>query len=144
MPAAHAPVPPAPARAPAHLERGIVRSINSARRRYGLVRLRPSPRLTFVAGLHSLDLARTRSVSHSSSDGTSWARRVRAASKARLIGETIAVFRGRPTSRAVVRAWLASPAHRTELLAPGFRRIGVGVVRRGRTSIVTADFASGR
>lgn len=121
-----------------------MRAINRARRQYGLAPLRHNPRLAFIAERHSLDLARHRRMSHSSRDGTPFQRRVRYVVPARRVGETIAAFRGRSTSRGVVRAWMASPPHRYALLTPGFRRVGVGVVRRGRLRVVTADFASAR
>jgi uncharacterized protein YkwD len=42
----------------------------------------------------------------------------------------------RPSS--VVAAWLASPAHRANLLSPRFHRVGVG----DANGLVTADFAA--
>jgi uncharacterized protein YkwD len=47
--------------------------------------------------------------------------------------------------RRIVGWWLQSPRHRTVLLRPGFRRIGIGVERgpfrgRPRCIVVTADF----
>lgn len=147
MPVAHAPAQPVhahPTRAAraGRVERRIVRRINRARRRHGLRRLRSTRPLTFVAGLHSLDLARHHELSHASSDGTPFALRVRRVVDARVVGETIAEVSGRGGARAVVRAWLRSPAHRAEVLGPRFRRIGVAHARRGGASVVTADFAS--
>ncbi len=45
-----------------------------------------------------------------------------------------------------MKAWLASPGHRRNLLRPGFRRVGLGELRtsfQGVTgaTVVTADFA---
>jgi uncharacterized protein YkwD len=46
----------------------------------------------------------------------------------------------------VLRAWLASPEHRANLLRPGFTRIGIGDLvggfgGRDSAHVVTADFA---
>jgi len=53
----------------------------------------------------------------------------------------------RGTAAGIVRAWLASPGHRRNLLRPGFRRIGLGEVTTPSfqgvdgARLVTADFA---
>jgi uncharacterized protein YkwD len=51
------------------------------------------------------------------------------------------------TPRMAVQAWLESPAHRSTLLSPRYRHVGVGValgspigVNEGNTAIYTADF----
>ena len=46
----------------------------------------------------------------------------------------------------ILRAWLASPEHRANLLRPGFHRIGIGLAHgsfqgSGGAIVVTADFA---
>ena len=132
------------AHAAAHrnIERRIVRLINRIRRRRGLAPLFRNSRLTFVAGLHSLDLARHNELSHSSSNGQSFVQRLHYATHARVIGETIAEVNGRGGAGTVVRAWMHSAPHRAELLCPSFHSIGVGSVRWGGARIVTADFAS--
>jgi uncharacterized protein YkwD len=124
------------------IERRIVRLVNRVRRRHGLPPLFRNSRLTFVAGLHSLDLARHNELSHNSSNGQSFVERLHYATHARVIGETIAEVSGRGSARTVVRAWMHSPPHRAELLCPSFRAIGVGSVRWGGARFVTADFAS--
>ena len=124
------------------IERRIVRMVNRIRRRHGLAPLYRNSRLTFVAGLHSLDMARHNELSHSSSNGQTFVQRLRYATHARVIGETIAEVHGRGGAGAIVRAWMHSPPHRAELLCPSFRAVGVGSVHWRGTRIVTADFAS--
>lgn len=141
VPHAHA-YPHAHAAARGGIETQIVHLINRARRRHGLRRLHRNRRLAFIAGAHSLDMAMHHDLSHSSSNGQSFAQRVWLATHARVIGETIAEVTGRGPARTVVRTWLNSPPHRAELLSPSFRLMGVGIVRQGGTRIVTADFAS--
>jgi uncharacterized protein YkwD len=126
--------------------------INAERRARGLRPLRLDPRLSKAAREHSLDMVRRRYFSHSSPEGLSPAQRVRStgylrASRAWVVGENIAWgWHGRETAAAVVRAWMASPPHREEILRPSFRDIGIGAVagaprpvpRGGAT--YTADF----
>lgn len=152
MPLADSPAQQAPAQhAPAYhtqdrmdrIERAVFRAVNRARRRHGLQRLRLVPRISFVAIFHSQDQAANRFISHSSSDGTPFYARIRRVTNARVVGETIIEYRGRTTGRRIVGAWMNSPAHRRELLTPGYRRIGVGHATRRGISVVTANFASG-
>jgi uncharacterized protein YkwD len=153
VPVAHAPAHHAPAHhAPAHhaqarldrVERAVLRAVNRIRARRGLPRLRADRRLSAVATRHSRDLLVHGLLSHSSSDGTPFWSRIRRAADARTVGETLIEFHGSSSGGRIVRAWMHSPPHRAELLAPGYRRIGIGRVRAGGVSVVTADFASRR
>lgn len=57
-------------------------------------------------------------------------------------GENTAWGTGRlATPRPVVRAWMASAPHRVNILDPRYRFTGVGVVRRGRVTFYTQEFA---
>jgi uncharacterized protein YkwD len=127
------------------LERAIVRVVNSARRQSGLPRLRMSRELTRIAASHARDLAGIDALSHASSDGTSFASRVRTVTQARAIGETLASMPAgdQGSALSIVRAWLDSPPHRHELLSRRFSRIGVAKAEGPRASVITADFASG-
>jgi len=62
--------------------------------------------------------------------------------RARMVGENIA-YASEPGFNAsvVLQMWMTSPTHRSVLLDPSFRRIGVGVAG-GSARLVTADFAS--
>ena len=152
MPVADAPAHTAPAhRAPAHhqarydrIELGVFRAVNRIRRRHHLPTLRMVPSISFIAAFHSRDQAVNRFVSHSSSDGTPYYRRIRRVARAKSVGETIIEYRGRSTAWGIVSAWMHSPAHRAELLAGGYRRVGVGRAVAGGLNVVTADFATGR
>jgi uncharacterized protein YkwD len=84
-------------------------------------------------------------LSHQYFSHGSFAARVRASGAAGpTFGENLAW--GPASSSWVVGQWLASPEHRSILLRPGFRRVGVGA-RQGTFSgmsgalVVTADFA---
>jgi uncharacterized protein YkwD len=63
------------------------------------------------------------------------------------VGENLAWGAG-PTvgPDTLVRLWLRSPRHRANLLRPGFRRVGIGLIAgtfagHGQALVVTADFA---
>ena len=126
------------------VDQQVISLFNAIRRRYGLRPLRQNSRLRYVAAMHSIDMARHHLLSHSSSNGTSFDSRVRHVIHARMIGETIAEVGGSAGARTVFRGWMHSYEHRTVIMAPGFRSVGVGWARRGRVKLFTADFASGR
>jgi uncharacterized protein YkwD len=129
-------------------ERKVIRLVNRIRARHGLRRLKTSRRLARAASEHTGDMLARDFLSHSSSDGTGMAQRVRRYTGARWVGENIAVVSGRATASRAVRLWMQSPPHRAVLLSPSGRRIGVGK-RRGRLgsarrAVFTADLASSR
>ena len=141
MLAAEAPVQPAHVAAN-RVQVAIVRLFNRARAPYGLPRLRMTRGLNRVAGSHSRDLAVHGMFSHSSSDGTSFADRIRRVTGASFVGENLIEMTGRMTAGGVVQAWMNSPPHRADILMRGFRRVGVGIARSGGMAVVTADFTS--
>ena len=120
-----------------------MQAINQARGRHGVPPLRVGLRLRRAARAHSCAMARTGSFTHGD-----WYRRLRRHGvRGRTLGETIAWgVGGDGTAAAIVGMWLASPPHRETMLAPGFRRIGVGVAVGTMSglpgaNIATADFS---
>lgn len=117
--------------------------VNAERRAAGLRPLRAAGRLSRVARSHSRFLSRVQRLQHESADGSSFYVRLRRAMPLRTAGEDIAYG---PSARWIVAAWMASPAHRACILAPGFRLLGVGVVAGraggGRVLWATADFGA--
>lgn len=55
-------------------------------------------------------------------------------------GENIAM--GQPTPEAVMKAWMASPGHRANILRESYKEVGFGVVRMNGMTYWCADFAS--
>ncbi|HYX88078.1 MAG TPA: CAP domain-containing protein [Gaiellaceae bacterium] len=117
--------------------------MNAVRVAHGLTALRPDMRLEHAARSHSRRMLRTGSFSHGA-----FAARIRGVGiRARSIGENLAWAAGRMSvGRVVVQMWLASPAHRANLLHPGFRLVGIGApvgpfAGYRSVSMVTADFA---
>jgi len=128
-------------------ERAVIAELNDARAAQGLAALRPCRGLNRAADRHSRDMLRRDFFDHPSSDGTPFDRRVRRFAKVSSVGETLAALPQRTGgAETVVQMWLESPAHRGIVLAPGFRRIGIGrrwgSLGATESAVVTADFAS--
>jgi uncharacterized protein YkwD len=122
----------------------LVSAINGARAANGLSPLHVDPRLTTAARGQSTYLASAGRLDHSGPDGASVVIRLtRQGFHGHMVGEDLAAGMG---PAATVAAWLASPGHRMNLLAPQFHLLGVGVVMGSlggmSAPFVTADFGS--
>jgi uncharacterized protein YkwD len=99
--------------------------------------------LARAARSHSLEMLRGDYFSHGDFHGRMVAFHV----SGTFAGENLAWGTGAyGEAGTVVKEWLASPAHRANLLRPGYRRIGIGLARgtfqgSGGATVVTADFA---
>lgn len=121
--------PPRPDPAAAAAVRALINRTRAAAR-VGDVRVAPCPRraarswarrLTSARGLAHQDASRLLDCPHTKLSGETLARRFR-------------------SPRAVLRAWLASAAHREVLLDGRYDRIGVAVIRESGGLLVVADF----
>ena len=112
--------------------RRVLCLVNRQRARHGVRPLRADRRLARAARRHARDMARRRYFGHQRSGGPSLrARTRRAGFRGRATGETIAWGCGSSgTPRATVRAWMASPGHRTVLLSGRYGRGGAGIAGR--------------
>jgi uncharacterized protein YkwD len=118
--------------------------MNAVRAAHALPALRVDTRLEGAARRHSRRMLRTGTFFHGRFDV-----RIRSAGvRAPQIGENLAWAQsnGLSLARSIVNMWLASPAHRANLLHPGFRTVGVAAPRgtfAGRPSVnmITTDFA---
>jgi uncharacterized protein YkwD len=124
-------------------ESSLLNAMNQARITHGLRPLRADGRLERAARSHSSRMLRTGTFFH----GAFAARIRRAGVRAPRMGENLAWGQGSyALAQAMVQMWLASPAHRANLLHPGYRTVGVGALRgcfaghRGAL-MVTTDFA---
>jgi uncharacterized protein YkwD len=136
------------------LERGVLAEINALRTSRGLAPLRLNNRLGRAADAHSLSMARRGFFAHESHDGTSFSSRLRrfygpAGFSRWSVGENLLWSSPSIDAAGALRMWLNSPPHRKNLLAPGWREIGLsavhvtaapGVYGGRETTIVTADF----
>jgi uncharacterized protein YkwD len=124
-------------------EASLLREMNRVRTSHGLGTLRTDGTLQRAARAHSAAMLRTGTFTH----GDFALRMRRFGVRGSYAGENLAWGVGTGASaRAIVAEWLASPAHRANLLRPGFRRIGLGRIvgtfaGYARAAVVTADFA---
>ncbi len=113
------------------LETSLVQQINAVRSARGLNRLALSPALARAANSHSAAMLAAGVFAHESPNGTPFGDRLKRFYTPRgawTVGENLAMFGGvEPSAEEVVRMWLGSPAHRVNLLRPGFRELGLGV-----------------
>ena len=122
-------------------EASLLTTMNAVRKSHHLPALRIDFHLVRAARGHSADMMRRQYFAHGSVAG----RVVAAGARGPLFGEDLA-WATSITANWVVGAWLASPAHRANLLRPGFRRVGIGYsfgsfIGHGGAGVVTADFA---
>jgi uncharacterized protein YkwD len=106
--------------------------INRERTRRGLLQLRENALLSAASLEHSQDMVWRRYFEHITPDGRTVGDRLRAIGYARGVsasaGENIAYgFRAESTPGSIVRAWMASPGHREDILRAAFTEIGIGV-----------------
>jgi uncharacterized protein YkwD len=111
-----------------------LRSLNAARARHGVGRLRLDALLDRAARRHSREMVLRRYFAHESRSGARFSSRIAATGWMRrrrrwAVGETLAWGWGSgATPSAVMAAWLRSPTHRRIALSPRYRRVGIGIV----------------
>ena len=127
----------------ASVERSLLEEMNRVRAARDLPPLTLDRTLQRAARSHSFDMLRRGYFGHGA-----FARRLsRFGARGPRLGENLAWGVGDAADvRYMVQRWLASPPHRANLLRPGFRRIGVGLVvgtfsGHEGARLVTADFA---
>ena len=105
-------------------EKNVVRLVNAERIERDRVALKSQRCLQRYADSWARSMARKQTLQHRSSSSL---RRVMSTCGLRGIGENIAYGYG--SSRAVVKAWMASPGHKANILRSSYRRTGVGAYR---------------
>ncbi len=139
----------------AQVSGAIVCLINAIRAGHGLAALTPNRALNAAAMTHSRDMVARDYFSHVTPSGTTPEQRMRRngapCSPGCALGENIAWASGSlSTPAAIVRAWMASPGHRANILDGAFRYEGLGVMQgapqmlgHGQSgTTVTQDFVS--
>jgi uncharacterized protein YkwD len=123
---------------PAQLSASALRAttlcvLNQQRAAHGVRPLRRGARLVTAARRHSRAMVARRFFAHDSLSGAGFSQRIARTGWMRgrngwFVGENLAWGTGaRSTPQATVAAWMASPAHRRNVLQPRFRVIGIGV-----------------
>jgi uncharacterized protein YkwD len=119
----------------------IVAAMNRDRADAGLPPLSYDSRLGSLASGWSSTLARRNTLTHNDLAGIlsqkSWS------SAYSSLGENLYVGPG-GSPGAIEAAWMASPAHRAEILTAGYDRVGIGMTSSGGRLWVTANFANAR
>jgi uncharacterized protein YkwD len=129
------------------LEAQVVVLFNQRRASRGLAPLKVDARLAQAAEAHSADMLRHGYFAHDDARGT-WDARIRRYVKRSEVGEILSFGSGEyATPAGMVQTWMQSPEHRTIILTPEFRRVGLGVATgtyKGQDSVsmATADFSS--
>ncbi|MBX6772704.1 MAG: CAP domain-containing protein [Chloroflexi bacterium] len=108
------------------LEAEVIALVNAERVQRGLPPLIVSPELTAAARAYAHRMAAEGFVSHTAPDGSTFITRDEAAGYRDwdYLAENLAA--GQLTPEEVVAAWMASPAHRANILSPHVHEIGVG------------------
>ena len=125
--------------------------VNVERRKHGRTTLRANAGLALAGQRHARDMVRRRYFGHDSLGGRSFRARIARTgylrrSRGAMVGENLAWgSRRSATPRAIVRGWMNSPGHRSNMLQPRFREIGIGIVRasprgHGRSATYAAEF----
>ncbi|MGB3200222.1 MAG: CAP domain-containing protein [Nodosilinea sp.] len=121
----------------------LLRLVNAERQRANVSPLVLNEKLATAAQRHSQDMATSRRMSHTGSDGSTMRSRIDATQYAwSTIGENVAM--GQPTAAAVMTAWMNSPGHRQNILNPAFTELGVGQATGGGRLYWTQLFARPR
>lgn len=108
------------------LQKQLLAELNAERTSRGLTPLKLSGKLDQAAQGHACDNAKRRSISHDSSDGGTLKTRLRKAGyKYRAASENTG--RGFGTPERAVDWWMNSPKHRTNILYPKMREVGIGI-----------------
>lgn len=102
---------------------------DAARKKAGCKPLTVSKRLNTSAQRHATDMAANDFLSHSSSDGTTWIARLKAAGYPSPGAENVA--RGYDSAAVVVKEWLASPDHERNIVNCAFAKVGIGYANPG-------------
>lgn len=100
--------------------------------------------LNAVARGHSEDMREHGTLSHTSSDGTSFGERVEAAYGGGAIGENVASGAYSSTFEVVAEGWMCSSGHRANIMAEGWEEFGAGVAGTYFTQNFGARGAQGR
>jgi uncharacterized protein YkwD len=136
------------------VDRGVLAQLNRIRAAHGLVSLSPSPELAAAALQHSQDMLAHGYFGHSSLDGRPFWERIEAFYPEPrygywAVGENLYWTSGTASPTQGVKAWMASPVHRANILDPGWRQVGIatasapdapGEFGHRNATVITTDF----
>jgi uncharacterized protein YkwD len=143
-PTSTAPIP-SPTESPtgdAAFEAEVVSIVNQERAKAGCPAATVDDRLTAAARAHSADMAARDYFSHTTPEGVDFATRItNTGYRWSGAGENIA--KGQRTPQEVMTGWMNSEGHKANILACGYKNLGVGVAADSSGTLLwTQDFAS--
>ncbi|OWZ24098.1 SCP-like extracellular protein [Phytophthora megakarya] len=123
----------------------MLNAVNKERTAHGLPKLCKNRKLQEAAQAHSADMARRSFLSHTGSDGSTMASRVRAAGyRWTSLAENVAA--GQSTVSSVMASWMQSSGHRANILSAKNKMFGCSYSYSSSSKYKyywTQDFASG-
>ena len=108
--------------------------LNGERRKRHLKRLRFNHKLALAGLRHARDMVQNQYFSHDAPSGQDFVQRIMSTdyvppAATWFLGENLAWGDHKAsTPREIVRAWMASPEHKRNILTRGFREIGIAIV----------------
>ena len=138
------------------LDQRVLAALNETRVKQGLRPLLVSEDLRSAAVAHSRAMLTSGFFAHDSRGGVSFTTRLkgfyrRAGFDTWAVGENLLYSTGTIDAKDAVAAWLASPEHRENMLAPSWREVGIGSVHSAAaagqfggnpTWVITVDFGA--
>jgi len=120
------------------LEADLLAQVNRVRSDHHLVPLVRRSDLDRVALAHSIDMAQRGYFSHQSPEGANPVDRLRhhRVTDMRLAAENLGKTTQSDPSTQIVRSWLQSPDHRSNLLAPALNFTGIGIAPGADGSLI--------
>jgi uncharacterized protein YkwD len=140
----------------AALQNGVLAQLNGVRAAKGLRSLTISPALSAAARQHTSEMLADGYFEHKSFNGTDFSQRIvrfyaPSSSRRWSVGENLLWSSPDIRAKKALELWMASPGHRANILAPGWREIGiaavhadssVGVYGGGAVTVITTDFGT--
>ena len=138
------------------LDQQILAGLNASRAAHGLSPLVMSDDLQEAAVTHSRAMLEQGFFAHDSPGGAPFVARVRSFYRSAgynnwSVGENLLYNTEEVTAEIAIAAWLASPAHRENMLTPEWREVGIGSLHAGaapglfggeQTWVITMDFGA--
>jgi uncharacterized protein YkwD len=138
----------------ASLDLGVLSQLNEIRAAHHLVPLTLSPSLSAAAAEHSRDMVARGYFAHNSSNGAPFWKRIQAfyaqgPFRYWSVGENLFWSTGSVNAAYSLKAWMASPEHRANILDPAWRQIGIAAVSSSDApgayhglgvTVITTDF----